>query len=99
SDLLWKKLETRVRKIADRFDGVMGVTILDLTDGRSICVTLTAFFRLRAQSRLGSFWSYIVRTRRPVRAPNGERSWTTHIPSIRKLWWKTAESWRVSPRA
>ena len=36
SDLLWKKLETRVREIADRFDGVMGVAILDLTDGRSI---------------------------------------------------------------
>jgi beta-lactamase class A len=34
SDLLWKKLETRVRAIADRFDGVMGVAILDLTDGR-----------------------------------------------------------------
>ena len=34
SDLLWKKLETRVRDIADKFDGVMGVAILDLTDGR-----------------------------------------------------------------
>jgi beta-lactamase class A len=34
SDLLWKKLETRVRDIADRFDGVMGVAILDLTDSR-----------------------------------------------------------------
>jgi beta-lactamase class A len=34
SDLLWKKLETRVEKIADRLDGVMGVAILDLTDGR-----------------------------------------------------------------
>jgi beta-lactamase class A len=34
SQLLWKKLETRVRDIADRFDGVMGVAILDLTDGR-----------------------------------------------------------------
>ncbi len=34
SDLLWKKLEARVRGIADRFDGVMGVAILDLTDGR-----------------------------------------------------------------
>jgi beta-lactamase class A len=33
-DLLWKKLETRVRGIADRFDGVMGAAILDLTDGR-----------------------------------------------------------------
>ena len=35
TDLLWKKLEARVRDIADRVDGVMGVAILDLTDGRS----------------------------------------------------------------
>jgi beta-lactamase class A len=33
-DLLWKKLETRIEEIADRLDGVMGVAILDLTDGR-----------------------------------------------------------------
>jgi beta-lactamase class A len=34
SDLLWKKLETRVEEIATRLDGVMDVAILDLTDGR-----------------------------------------------------------------
>jgi len=34
SDLLRKKLETRIRDIADKFDGVMGVAILDMTDGR-----------------------------------------------------------------
>lgn len=34
TDLLWKKLETHVGEIADRLDGVMGVAILDLTDGR-----------------------------------------------------------------
>ena len=34
SDLLWKKLEVRIRYIADKLDGVMGVAILDLTDGR-----------------------------------------------------------------
>ena len=34
SDLLRKKVETRIRDIADKFDGVMGVAILDLTDGR-----------------------------------------------------------------
>ena len=34
SDLLWKKLDTRIRDIADKFEGVMGVAILDLTDGR-----------------------------------------------------------------
>src|SRR5437762_2166279 len=33
-DLLWKKLEARVEEISTRFDGVMGVAILDLTDGR-----------------------------------------------------------------
>src|SRR5438552_3113011 len=36
SDLLWKKLETRVDEIANRLDGVMGIAILDLTDGRSL---------------------------------------------------------------
>ena len=34
SDLLWKKLDIRVRDIADKFDGVMGSAILDLTDSR-----------------------------------------------------------------
>ena len=34
SDLLWKKLETRVEQISARIDGVMGIAILDLTDGR-----------------------------------------------------------------
>src|SRR5206468_4472384 len=34
TDLLWKKLDTRVEKIATRLDGVMSVAILDLTDGR-----------------------------------------------------------------
>ena len=34
SDLLWKKLETRVEEIAAQLDGVMGVAVLDLTDGR-----------------------------------------------------------------
>ena len=34
SDLLWKKLDTRVRDITDKLEGVMGVAILDLTDGR-----------------------------------------------------------------
>jgi beta-lactamase class A len=34
SDLLWKKLESRVAKTADQLDGVMGAAILDLRDGR-----------------------------------------------------------------
>jgi len=35
-DLLWKKLENRVSEIAERFDGVMGLAIVDLTDERAI---------------------------------------------------------------
>jgi beta-lactamase class A len=35
-DLLWKKLSDRVAEIVERFDGVMGVTIVDLTDDRTI---------------------------------------------------------------
>jgi beta-lactamase class A len=34
NDLLWKTLEARVEHIATRLDGVMGVTVLDLTNGR-----------------------------------------------------------------
>jgi beta-lactamase class A len=36
TDLLWKKLDKRLNEIVDRFDGVMGVAILDLTDGRAM---------------------------------------------------------------
>jgi beta-lactamase class A len=35
-DLLWKKLDGHVGEIVERFDGVMGVAIVDLTDGRTI---------------------------------------------------------------
>ena len=35
-DLLWKKLSDRVAEIVERFDGLMGVTIVDLTDDRTI---------------------------------------------------------------
>ena len=34
SDLLWKKVESRIDDIAMRFDGVMGIAIVDLTDGQ-----------------------------------------------------------------
>ena len=44
SDLLWKKLETRVRGIADRFDGAMGVAILDLTDDRNFSLNADRVF-------------------------------------------------------
>ncbi len=36
TDLLWTKLDTHVGEMVDKFDGLMGVTIVDLTDGRTI---------------------------------------------------------------
>jgi beta-lactamase class A len=36
SDLLWKKVQSRIDEMATRFDGVMGVAIVDLTDGRRV---------------------------------------------------------------
>jgi beta-lactamase class A len=35
-DLFWKKLDTRVGEVVDRFDGVAGVAIVDLADARAI---------------------------------------------------------------
>jgi len=35
-DLLWKKLDARVGEMVQRFDGAMGVAVVDLTDGRAI---------------------------------------------------------------
>jgi beta-lactamase class A len=35
-DLFWKKLAVRVDEIAQQFDGVLGVAIVDLTDDRAI---------------------------------------------------------------
>src|SRR6185503_16238375 len=35
-DLLWNKLENRIAELIARADGVMGIAILDLTDGRTL---------------------------------------------------------------
>ena len=35
-DLFWKKLEAHIDEITERFDGVMGISIVDLTDDRAI---------------------------------------------------------------
>ena len=35
-DLGWKKLDARVNETVEKFDGAMGVAIVDLTDGRAI---------------------------------------------------------------
>src|SRR5262245_36461108 len=44
SDLLWKRLETRVHDIADKFDGVIGIVIRDLTDRRTLSLNADRVF-------------------------------------------------------
>ncbi len=52
SDLLWKKLETRVSEIGARLDGVMGVAILDLTDGRILLYNADRVFPAASSIKL-----------------------------------------------
>src|SRR5947199_2906230 len=52
SDLLWKKLETRIEQIADRLDGVMGVAIIDLTDGRTFLRSADRVFAAASSIKL-----------------------------------------------
>src|SRR5437667_11941861 len=54
TDLLWKKLETRVEEIATRLDGVMGVAILDLTDGRILLRNADRAFPAASSIKLAS---------------------------------------------
>src|SRR5881409_1693704 len=55
SDLLWKKLETRVEEIAARLDGVMGVAVLDLTDGRVLLRNADRVFAAASSIKLAIF--------------------------------------------
>ncbi len=43
-DLLWEKMTAQVSAIAGRLDGVMGVSILDLTDGRRFALNADQVF-------------------------------------------------------
>src|SRR6266567_3314766 len=51
-DLLWKKLDARVEEIAARLDGVMGVAILDLTDGRILLRNADRVFPVASSIKL-----------------------------------------------
>src|SRR5436190_19312874 len=95
SDLLWKKLEARVAETADRIDGVMGVAILDLTDGRILCTMRIAYFPPRAQSKSRFCSNYIVRIRKLTRELKRSPNWMTTTRSIPKTWSKIAGSWLV----
>ena len=80
SDLLCKKLELRIDEIAMRFDGVMGIAIVDLTDGRPALVRNAEHVFPAASS-----------IKLPILEQRARRHWTTSIQSIRRTWSKTVE--------
>jgi beta-lactamase class A len=51
-DLLWKKLTDRVAEIVERFDGVVGVTIVDLTDDRTILKNADRVFPIASSIKI-----------------------------------------------
>src|SRR4029077_17952195 len=51
-DLLWKKLNDRVAEIVERFDGVMGVAIADLTDDQAILKNADRVFPIASSIKI-----------------------------------------------
>ena len=37
-DVLWGKLESKIKTLDEKFDGVLGVAVLDLTGGKTLLV-------------------------------------------------------------
>jgi hypothetical protein len=88
-DFLWKKLDARVNETVEKFEGEMGVAIVDLTDGRVILKNPDHVFPTAC----------IIRNRKLAAVRKVKRSWTTFTYSIQKIWSKTAKSWLVLLRA
>jgi len=84
SDLLWKRLETRVHDIVDKFDGVIGIVILDLTDGRTFSLNADRVFPTASSIKIAVLLELYLRTRRGARERKAKRDWTIHTRSIRK---------------
>jgi beta-lactamase class A len=68
-EILWRKLETQIKALDERFHGVLGVAVLDLTDGKTLLVNgdevfpqassikiaiLAELYRQEEQSRKGA---------------------------------------------
>ena len=52
SDVLWQKLQERIAEIASRFDGVMGVAVVDLSDGRMLTRNADSVFAAASSIKL-----------------------------------------------
>jgi beta-lactamase class A len=98
SDLLWKKLDIRVRHIADKFDGVMGVAILDLTDSRILLRNGDRVFPTASSIKIAILVELYRQDQQMHSGANGKaRLDDTYTFDPKDS--KTAESWPVSRRA
>src|SRR4030095_14568314 len=99
SDLLWKKLDTRVGDIADKFEGVMGVAILDLTDGRILVLNGDRVFPTASSIKIAILVELYRQDQETNSGANGKARLDDTYMFDPKIWSKTAESWPVSLRA
>ena len=95
-DLLWKKLESRVEEIAARLDGVMGVAILDLSDGRILLLNSDRVFPTASSIKIAILLELYRQDQDARAGAKAKQSWMTFTPSILKTSLKTARSWLVS---
>ena len=92
SDLLWKKAESRIDEIATRFDGVMGVAIVDLSDARPAFLrNAEHVFPAASSIKLAILLELYHQDEQARPEQRARRDWTTSIHSIRKIWSKTVE--------
>ena len=52
ADLSWKKLDDRIGEAVEKFDGTMGVAIVDLTDGRTILKNADRVFPMASSIKI-----------------------------------------------
>jgi len=92
SDLLWKKAELRIDEIAVRFDGVMGVAIVDLSDARPAFLrNAEHVFPAASSIKLAILLELYHQDEQARPEQRARRHWTISIHSIRKIWSKTVE--------
>ena len=85
SDLLWKKAESRIDEIAMRFDGVMGVAIVDLTDARpALLRNAEHVFPAASSIKLAILLELYHQDEQARAGERARRHWRISIHSIRR---------------
>jgi beta-lactamase class A len=97
-DLLWNKLDKRVGDMVERFDGLMGVAILDLTDGRTILHNADHVFPTASSIKIAILVELYRQEQQARRGAQANARLNMFTPLTPKTWSKTARSWPGSLR-